>query len=106
MKKESIIYHTHEILTDKIKKQSNIFQKLVHYIKDDNYKKFVETLKDKVINPDARDINGMSLLSYAVNCSCINIVKYLLAISAEVNTQDVLLFNLEIYEYPSTLCTY
>jgi ankyrin repeat protein len=96
MKKESIIYHTNQIMSDKIKKQNDVLNKLIYYTKDHNYYKFVEVFRRQLFYPETRNEEGMTLLSIAVQCDSGKIVKYLIDIGSEVNTQDVNFFYLEI----------
>jgi ankyrin repeat protein len=103
MKKESIVYHSQEILTEKIRNQGNVMNKLVYYTKDHDYHKFDETLRKHLFNPETRNDEGMTLLSIAVQCGSHDIIKYLIEMGAELNTQDVIFVNLEISEFSVTL---
>jgi hypothetical protein len=57
------------------------------------------------MNLEARSQEGQTVLNVAVNCSNYKIVKYLLEIGSDVNTQDVKIFYLGEFEYPVALFT-
>ncbi len=78
--------------SDKTKKHgTSVLEKLIHYLKEHNFHRFVETFRKQLFNPETRNVEGMTLLSIAVQCDSQEIVKYLLSIGSEVNTQDVIL---------------
>jgi hypothetical protein len=104
MKKESVIYNTQDMMTEKVKKKGNVLDLLIHYTKDHNYHKFVETSRKQLFNPETRNDQGMTLLNVAAQCSSISILKYLMNIGAEVNTQDVIINNTDIFKFTSPLC--
>ncbi len=107
MNKESMLFRTHEIKSNILKKnESDPKQALFFYIKDDNFQKFKEIMEKKKFSTEERDDDGNTLLNLAVQCDSIDIVDYMINLAADVNTQNVFVFNLEQTEYSTALCTF
>jgi ankyrin repeat protein len=95
---------THEIKSN-ILTNKNLLESLIIYIKEDNYHRVIETIhKNKMMNLEARSNQGQTILNVAVECSNFKIVKYLLEIGSDVNSQDVIFYYLGAFEYTITLC--
>lgn len=96
MNKESMLFRTHEIKSNILKKSENDpKQALFFYIKDDNFQKFKEIIEKKKFSVEERDEEGNTLLNLAVQCNSLQIVDYMINIGADVNTQNVIFYYLE-----------
>ena len=86
--KESILFQTHIIKSNILKKYSNYLETLFFYVKDNNFQSFKELFCKFKINPEIKDEEGNSLLNLAVQCGSNEIIEFLLSRSALPNSQN------------------
>ena len=90
MNRESMLFRTHEIKSEFIKKNAKDPKvSLFFHIKDDNFHKFIEIFNKYKIPIETCDEEGNSLFNLAVQCNSFNIIEFLISRGADVNTQNV-----------------
>jgi ankyrin repeat protein len=93
-----------EIKSNLLERRYGIAEKIMFYIKDGNYRKF-KSLYDNNINlTEAKDQLENTLLNIAVQSNNMQISKYLIENGAKVNTQNVIINNLDLFKFSFTLC--
>lgn len=92
MNKESMIFRTNEIKSNIISSYNNDpIKNIIFYIKDNDFNNFQELVEKYKISTEITDDNKNTLLNIAVQCNSVDIIKHLLYLDAEVNTQNVFL---------------
>ena len=86
--KESILFQTHIIKSNILKKYSNYLESLFFYVKDNNFQSFKELFCKFKINPEIKDEDGNSLLNLAVQCDSNEIIEFLISSGALPNSQN------------------
>jgi ankyrin repeat protein len=92
MGREAVVFNTHQITSEIIRRYNNPNDLIAFFIKNNNYHKFVENISKQDYNLEYRDPRGNTFLNLAVQCSSLEITQYLLDIGADPNSQNVKAF--------------
>ena len=83
--KETMMYETHKIKSNIIKKCDDMKDILFLYIKDRNYQNFANKFIKYKINKDNRDDDGNTYLNLAIQCDSKEITNFLIKWGADPN---------------------
>jgi hypothetical protein len=83
--KETMMYETHKIKSNIIKKCDDMNDILFLYIKDRNYQNFANKFIKYKIDKDNRDDEGNTYLNLAIQCDCKEITNFLIKWGADPN---------------------
>jgi hypothetical protein len=83
--KETMMYETHKIKSNIIKKCDDMNDILFLYIKDRNYQNFANKFIKYKIDKDNRDNEGNTYLNLAIQCDCKEITNFLIKWGADPN---------------------
>lgn len=89
MTKESLIFRTQQIKMEMKKKLETIEEILFFLIKENNFKEFKEIIEKYRVGLESRDKYGNTFLIFAVQCSFIEIIKYLIHKGADINARNL-----------------
>lgn len=87
--KESLVFRTQEIKMEMKKKLETIEEILFFLIKENNFKEFKEIVEKYRVSLESRDKYGNTFLIFAVQCSLIEIIKYLIHKGADINARNL-----------------
>jgi hypothetical protein len=92
MSKEMSIFKTQEIKSNLLGMRYNILEKLIFYIKDNNFGMFKKIFEDNMNLTEAFDNKKNTMLNIAVQSENVKIAIYLINNGAKVNTQNVCIY--------------
>lgn len=89
MSKESLVFRTQELKLKIKEKLETIEEILFFLIKEINFKEFKKLFEQFQMPVESRDEDGNTLLIFAVECSFIECIIYLIQKGADINAQNV-----------------